>query len=64
MIICRFGGNAAGCEHTLREEWQNHQRLIVILSDADIEKMLVAKSEGRSPDDLIRERIEQIRLSM
>jgi hypothetical protein len=64
MIICRCGGNAAGCEHTLREEWQNHQRLIVILSDADIEKMLVAKSEGRSPDDLIRERIEQFRLSM
>lgn len=64
IIICRKGGDSAGCEHTLREQWLIHKKLILVLNDEDIEKMLIAKSDGNSPEDLIGRKIEQFRLSM
>jgi hypothetical protein len=64
MIICRKGGDSAGCEHTLREQWLVHRKLILVLDDEDVEKMLIAKSDGNTPEDLISQKIEQFRLSM
>ncbi|MEO1351790.1 MAG: HNH endonuclease signature motif containing protein [Cyanobacteria bacterium J06635_15] len=64
IIICRKGGDSAGCEHTLREQWLVHKKLILVLNDEDIEKMLVAKLDGNPPEDLISQKIEQFRLSM
>lgn len=64
LIVSRKRGDTAGCEVTLREHWLVHRKLIVVLDDADIEAMLVAKSDGRPPEELIGSKIEQFRLSM
>jgi HNH endonuclease len=64
IIICRKGGDSSGCEHTLREQWLVHRKLILVLDDEDIEEMLITKSDGNLPEDLISRKIEQFRLSM
>ena len=48
---------------TLREQWLVHQKLILILNDADLESMLLAKSDGRI-EEVIGRKIEDFRLSM
>ncbi|ROL90232.1 endonuclease [Pseudomonas chlororaphis] len=64
IIVSRHGGDSAGCEHTLREQWLISQKMILILSDDDIVEMLMAKSDGRPPEDVLGRKIEQFRLSM
>lgn len=64
VIVCREGGDSAGCEHTLREQWLIHRKLIIVLDDDDVEAMLIAKSDGRSPEEVIGRKIEQFRLAM
>jgi hypothetical protein len=64
MIVCRHGAGETGCQHTIREEWQQHRKLILILNDDDVEAMLLARFEGREPEDLIKLKIQQFRLSM
>lgn len=64
IIISRKGGDYAGCEHTLREQWLISQKMILVLSDDDIIEMLMAKSDGRPPEDVLGRKIEQFRLSM
>ena len=64
IIICRHGAGETGCQVSLREEWQQHGKLILILNDDDIETMLVAKFERREPEDLVKLKIQQFRLSM
>lgn len=64
LIISRVGGDASGCEHTLREQWLVHRKLILVLSDEDIKDMLIAKSDGRPPEEVLGQKIEQFRLSM
>lgn len=64
-IICsRQGGDERGCEHTLREQWLVHQKLILVLNDKDLSALLRAKSEGRSTQDILGAKIEEFRLSM
>lgn len=64
LIFSRKGGDASGCEHTLREQWIIHRKLILVLDDDDIKAMLMAKSDGRSAEDILGRRIERFRLSM
>ena len=64
LIISRNGGDTAGCENTLREQWLVHRKLILVLNDEDIKEMLVAKNDGRVPEEIIGQKIEQFRLSM
>lgn len=64
LIATRKGGDAAGCEHTLREQWLVHQKMILILDDEDIKAMLMAKADGQPPEDILGQKIEQFRLSM
>ena len=64
IIVCRNGGDSAGCEHTIREQWLVNKKLILVLADEDIEKMLINKLDGNPPEDLISRKIEQFRLSM
>ncbi|MEN6585162.1 MAG: HNH endonuclease signature motif containing protein [Sulfuricella sp.] len=64
LIISRIGGDASGCEHTLREQWLVHRKLILVLDDEDIKAMLMAKSDGRPPEDILGQKIEHFRLSM
>ncbi|MDO8370195.1 MAG: HNH endonuclease [Candidatus Nitrotoga sp.] len=64
LIISRKGGDASGCEHTLREQWLIHRKLIVVLDDEDVKAMLVAMSDGRPPEEILGQKIEYFRLSM
>jgi len=64
LIISRKGGDATGCEHTLREQWLVHRKLILVLDDEDIKAMLMAKSDGRPPEEILGQKIEHFRLSM
>jgi len=64
IIISRKGGDTSGCEHTLREQWMVHRKLILVLDDDDIKEMLIAKSDGRLPEEIVGQKIEQFRLSM
>jgi hypothetical protein len=63
-IISRKGGDAAGCTHTLREQWLIHKKLILVFDDEEIDSMLSAKEDRRAPEELIGRKIEQFRLSM
>jgi hypothetical protein len=64
LIITRKGGDNFGCEHTLREQWLIHRKLIVVLDDEDVKAMLMAKSDGRRPEEVLAGKIERFRLSM
>jgi hypothetical protein len=64
LIISRKGGDASGCEHTLREQWLIHRKLILVLDDDDVKAMLVAKSDGRQAEEILAQKIERFRLSM
>ena len=64
MIFSRFGGDSRGCDQTLREQWSTQQKLIIVLSDSDIEEMLVYKDSGEKPDMVLRRKIQKFRLSM
>lgn len=64
LIFSRQGGDSAGCEHTLREQWLTSQKMIIVLSDDDVVEMLMAKSDSRPPEDILGRKIEQFRLSM
>jgi len=64
MIFSRHGGDAAGCMHTLREQWLIHQKMIIVFNDADVESMLRAKKDGGVAEDLVGKKIEEFRLSM
>jgi hypothetical protein len=41
-----------------------HQKMILVLCNEDIEAMLLAKFDGRSPEEVIGSKIEEFRLSM
>jgi hypothetical protein len=64
MIICRNGADSGGSQVTLREQWLVHQKLILILNDEDLESMVLAKSDGRKPEEVIGRKIEEFRLSV
>lgn len=64
IIITRKGGDKVGCEYSLREQWLVHKKLILIINDKEIKEMLIAKSDGRLPESIIRRKIDQFRLSM
>lgn len=64
IIVSRKGGDSVGCEHTLREQWLLSKKMILVLSDDDIIEMLMAKLDGRLPEDILGRKIELFRLSM
>ncbi|MEV8045726.1 hypothetical protein AB0P02_18060 [Streptomyces griseoluteus] len=50
--------------YTLREQWVLHDKMIVVLSDADVSQMLSDKRTGGDPAELLRQKIEDFRLSV
>ncbi len=64
LIFSRNGGDAAGCAHTLREQWLIHQKMILVFDDVEVESMLSAKEDGRVPEAMIGKKIEHFRLSI
>lgn len=63
IIISRKEGDK-GCIQTIREKWAIDGKLIIILTDDDVEKMLLEKSSGRPPEIIIRQKIEDFRITM
>jgi hypothetical protein len=63
MIISRKGiGESA--KYTLREVWEIEKKLIIVLQDNDVEQMLIEKSLGREPENIVRQKIEDFRILM
>jgi len=50
--------------YTLREVWAVDKKMIIILQDNDIEQMLLEKFSNREPENVIRQKIEDFRLSI
>lgn len=63
LIICR-NGVLQNADLKLREAWASEGKLILVLDDSDIEQMLIEKGSGRAPELVIRQKIEDFRLSM
>lgn len=63
LIFSRNGGDTS-CYYTCREIWAMDKKLVIVLNDDDLEKMIIAKESSNNPEEIIRQRIEQFRLSM
>lgn len=63
MIVCRRGYDWS-CAATLREQWALEGKMLVVLSDEHVERMLRIKEAGGPPEDVIRQWIEDFRLSL
>lgn len=63
-IIVTRHGHDDGCALTMKEHWTLHQKLVLVLTDEHIESMLRAKEAGASPEDIIRQLLEEFRLSI
>jgi hypothetical protein len=50
--------------HTIREIWLVQQKLLIVLTDTDIEQMLLNHRDGLPPESVIQEKIEAFRLSL
>jgi len=63
IIITRYGASE-NTIHTLREVWALEKKLIIVLNDNDIEQMLLEKLSNREPEAVLRQKIEDFRLSI
>ena len=63
MIIARNDGDR-GCMQTIQEKWLMENKMIVILTDEDVENMLIAKSNSSAPEEVIRQKIDDFRVSI
>lgn len=63
IIVCRDGGNRS-CVQTIREAWAFDQKLIITCTDSDVEKMLLEKANGREPEIILRQKIEDFRITL
>lgn len=63
LIVTRKGADNA-CMAVIREQWTIGGKIIVVLSDEHVERMLRAKEACGPPEDVIRQLIEDFRLSM
>ena len=62
MVMSRKGADN-GAEIALREHWRTDQKMIVVLDDADVVQMLLLRGSGGDPTRVIRQKIEDFRLS-
>jgi hypothetical protein len=63
MITTRKGADT-GATWTIREQWVLYSKLIVVLNDEDLDQMLTARDAGAEPWAVIRQKIEDFRLSV
>ena len=64
IIISRNGKENKGSYFTRREKWVTENKMIIILDDSDIEKMILAKASSNLPEEIIKQRIEEFRLDI
>jgi hypothetical protein len=63
IIITRKGESEAAY-YTRRERWVLENKMIIILTDEDLKKMILAKATTSSPEELIKQKIEEFRLEI
>lgn len=63
LLLSRKGAGGAA-EHALREQWIGGQKMMVILSDTDLEEMIKIKAAGGKPEEIIRKAIAEFRMSL
>lgn len=63
-IIATRSDASPACRHTIAEQWTLYGKMIVLLADEDIERMLLAAGSGGNPEDVIGQKIEKFRLGM
>lgn len=64
IIISRNGEEDKGAYFTRREAWTTERKMIIILDDKDMEKMVLAKASSNRPEEIIIQKIEGFRLEM
>lgn len=50
--------------HTQREQWLVHRKMIVFLTNDDLVQMITIRADDGSPEDVIKQKIEDFRLSI
>ncbi|MEO3748687.1 hypothetical protein [Plantactinospora sp. B5E13] len=63
LIVTRKGADNSALV-TRREQWTVYNKMILILDDDDVKQMLESKDASGEPDLLIRQKIEDFRLSI
>jgi hypothetical protein len=63
MIVSRKGAGPSAI-HKIREAWIIEKKLIISLQDEDIEQMLLNSKIGNTPESVIRQKIEDFRLTL
>jgi hypothetical protein len=63
MIISRTQGNKSSIQ-TILEKWMLENKMIIIITDADVERILIEKSNGRDPVSITIQNIEDFQLSI
>lgn len=63
IIVCRKNPKSNAII-TQREHWMAYHKLIIFINDNDIIQMLTLKEKSNSPEDVIRQKIEEFRLSL
>ena len=63
VIVCRSGVSDSA-EITRREQWVLHRKLLVFLTDEDLEQMASFASNDIDPATVVRQKIEDFRLSV
>ncbi len=63
IITCRSNIKESTI-HTQREVWVAQHKLIIFLNDNDLENMLKAKKNSNSAEEIIKQKIEDFRLSL
>lgn len=56
-------GSANAAEVTSREQWAFHRKLVLVFNDDDLHQMLTGRKAGDAPDALVRQKVEDFRLS-
>lgn len=64
IIISRDGKEDKGASLTRREKWEKENKMIIILDDNDVEKMILAKGSSGVLEEIIKQRIETFRLGI
>lgn len=63
LLLCRKGAGVSAL-HALREQWIGGQKMIIVLSDVELEEMLRIKGEGGKPEEILRKAIADFRMSL
>lgn len=63
LVFTRKGGDD-GSYYTCREIWAMDNKMVIVLNDDDLEKMITAKQNTDNPEEIVRQKIEEFRLSM